>query len=195
MTVHVESNERGGRGAPAKPVEQVRREVMVFILEEAGFAQVYTVNRDGFPVGRTMVAAINDDWSVDLIQRRVHRRLAQLRRNPRIEITWAGQPAAGSVNDRPHVYDWGLLVPRVVFLRGVAEFMDDDWTVARYRRQTSIQRAKGLTRAPVRSADNVRAELIGLHVRPVQLRAEGFGAGAQSFTWSAGPVPGGGHNG
>ncbi|HUY50286.1 MAG TPA: pyridoxamine 5'-phosphate oxidase family protein [Streptosporangiaceae bacterium] len=195
MTVHVESNERAGREAPAKPIEQVRQEVMRFITEEAGFAQVYTVNKDGYPVGRTMVAAINEDWSVDLIQRGVHRRLGQLRRNPHVEITWVGEPAAGSVNDRPHVYDWGLLVPRVVFLRGVAEFMDDDWTVVRYQRQTAIQRAKGLTKAPVRSADNVQAELIGIHVRPVQVRAEGFGAGAQSFTWSIGSPGGPGDGG
>lgn len=188
MDVRVESNERAGREAPAKPIAQVRREVMAFLAEEAGFAQVYTVNRNGYPVGRTMVAPINDDWSVDLIQRRAHRRLAQLRHNPRVEIIWVADPAPGSANDRPHVYDWGLLVPRVVFLRGVAEFMDDDWTVARYLRQTAIQHAKGLTKAPARSPQNVRAELIGVHVRPVQIRAEGFGAGAQSFTWSVDPA-------
>lgn len=184
MSLHVESNERAGREAPAKPVEQVRREAMNFVTAEAGFAQVYTVNKDGYPVGRTMVAPVNEDWSVDLIQRKVHRRLGQLRRNPRVEITWVGQPAPDSVNDRPHVYDWGLQVPRVVFLRGIAEFMDDDWTVARYQRQTAIQHAKGLTKAPARSAGNVATELVGIHVRPVQIRAEGFGAGAQSFTWS-----------
>lgn len=184
MGMRVESNERAGREAPAKAIGQVRREVMAFLTGEAGFAQVYTVNQDGYPVGRTMVAPVNEDWSVDLVQRRVHRRLGQLRRNPRVEITWAGDPAPDSVNDRPHVYDWGLQVPRVVFLRGVAEFMDDDWTVARYQRQTAIQHAKGLIKAPLRSPENVREELIGIHVRPVQVRAEGFGAGAQSFTWS-----------
>lgn len=188
MEMRVHSNERAGREAPAKPIEQVRGEVMAFLTGEAGFAQVYTVNRDGYPVGRTMVAPINDDWSVDLIQRRVHRRLAQLRRNPRVEITWVADPAPDSVNDRPHVYDWGLRVPRAVFLRGVAEFMDGDWTVARYQHQTAIQHGKGLTMAPVRSPENVRAELIGVHVRPVQIRAEGFGAGAQSFTWSVDPA-------
>ncbi len=180
----VESNERPGRDVAVKPVAEVRREVSAFLTKEAGFAQVYTINRDGYPVGRTMVAPVNEDWSVDLIQRRVHRRLAQLRRNPRVEITWVAGPAPDSVNDRPHVYDWGLLVPRVVFLRGLAEFMDDDWTIVRYQRQTAIQHAKGLTGAPMRSPENVREELIGIHVRPVQVRAEGFGAGAQSFTWS-----------
>lgn len=184
MDVRVEHNERPGRDITAKPIEEVRRQVMAFLTEEAGFAQVYTINRAGYPVGRTMVAPVNEDWSVDLIQRRVHRRLAQLRRNPRAEITWVAGPAPDSVNDRPHVYDWGLLVPRVVFLRGLAEFMDDDWTVARYQRQTAIQHAKGHNKAPLRSPENVREELIGIHVRPVQLRAEGFGAGAQSFTWS-----------
>lgn len=182
-TVRVENNERGDRSGAPKPLEQVQREVLAFLREEAGFAQVYTVNRNEFPVGRTMVAPVNDDWSVDLVQRKVHRRLGQLQRNPRLEIAWVGDPAPDSVNDRPHVYDFGLLVPRVVFLRGIAEFMDGDWTVERFERQTAIQRGKGLTRAPERTPDNIREELVGIHVRPVQVRAEGFGAGPQSFTW------------
>lgn len=187
MSIHVQSNERGDPPGPQKPLEQVQREVMTFLREKAGFAQVYSVNRDQFPVGRTMVAPVNDDWSVDLVQRGVHRRLGQLRRNPRVEVTWVGDPAPDSVNERPHVYDFGLLVPRVVFLRGIAQFMDPEWTLERYTRQTAIQRGKRLTKAPERTPDNVREELVGLAVRPVQVRAEGFGTGPQSFTWTVGP--------
>jgi hypothetical protein len=131
-----------------------------------------------------MGAPVNENWSVDLVQRGTHGRLRQLRRNPRLEIIWVGTPAPDSVNDRPHVYDFGLAVPRVVFLRGVAEFMDADWTVARYRRLTEVHRRKGQTKALDRTPDNVRAELVGIRVSPLQVRAEGFGAGAQSFTWA-----------
>lgn len=184
MSVRVERNELGDGAEPPRPLAQLQQAVRAFVTEEAGFAQVYTINKDGFPVGRTMVAPVNDDWSVDLVQRRVHRRLAQLRRNPRVEITWAGTPAPDSTNDHPHVYDWGLLVPRVVFLRGLAEFMDDEWTVQRHQRQSAIQRAKGLTKAPLREPANIRAELVGIRVHPLQVRAEGFGTGAQSFTWT-----------
>lgn len=162
-------------------LEAVRR----FVREEAGFAQVVTVTAEGFPVARTMGAPLNDDWSVDLVQRRIHRRLDQLRRNPRLEIVWVGTPAPGSRNDSPAVFDYGRLVPRVVLLRGVAEFMDEDWTVRRYREQSAPLRARGLTKAPDRDEANVRAELVGVRVRPVRLRTEGFGEGAQSFQWSS----------
>lgn len=182
--VRIDGNERDGRGTPTKPIEQVRREVLDFLRTEAGFAQVVTVGRGGFPVGRTMGAPVNDDWSVDLVQRRVHRRLGQLRANPRLEITWVGTPAPDSVNDRPHVYDFGLLVPRVVFLRGVAEFRDAAWTVERYQRQTRVNLDSGFTHAPARTPAEVARDLVGVHVRPVRVRAEGFGAGAQSFTWT-----------
>lgn len=184
--VRVERNERPREGVAPRPLDQVQADVMAFLTSEAGFAQVVTVNRDGFPVGRTMVAPVNPDWSVDLVQRRVHRRLGQVRRNPRMEIVWVGTPAADSVNDRPHVYDFGLAIPRAVFVRGLAEVMDDDWTLACFRRQTAVQRAKGLTKAPDRSDDNVRDELVGIRVRPLQVRAEGFGVGAQSVTWRVG---------
>ncbi|MGH8995414.1 MAG: hypothetical protein ACRDYB_05175 [Acidimicrobiales bacterium] len=182
--VRVDSNERERQSVAAKPVDRVQREAMAFLRDDAGFAQVFTITRTGYPVGRTMVAPVNSDWSVDLVQRNVHHRLGQLRRDPHVEIVWVGLPQAGSVNDRPHVYDFGLLVPRVVFLRGEAVFMDDEATLEVFRRQTAIQRGRGLDLAPERSDENVRRELVGVHVSPKQVRAEGFGTGAQCFTWT-----------
>jgi hypothetical protein len=162
-----------------------QRAVLDFLRQEAHFAQLYTVTREGFPVGRTMGVPINDDWSVDLVQRRVHRRLAQLARNPRLEIVWTGPAAPDSRNDHPTVFDYGWPVPRAVFLRGITEPMDADQTLAAYERLRAQQLARGLTKAPDRSPENVRAELVGVHVRPVRVRVEGFGHGAESFTWTA----------
>jgi hypothetical protein len=162
----------------------VARTVLRWVREEAGFAQVVTVNGEGFPVTRTLGAFLTDDWSVDLVQRRIHRRLGQLRRNPRLEVVWVGTPAPGSRNDHPAVFDFGRLVPRTVMVRGVAEFMDEEWTLRRYREETARLAERGGSKAPDRDDDNVRAELVGVHVVPVRVRAEGFGDGAQSFTWS-----------
>ncbi|MCU4186756.1 hypothetical protein K6U06_20495 [Acidiferrimicrobium sp. IK] len=181
----VEENERHRPGASTPESDSVKEAVLRFVQTEAGFAQVYTINRDGFPVGRTMVAVLNDDWTVDLVQRSVHRRLVQIRRNPRMEVVWTGPPMPDSVNDRPHVYDFGLTIPRVVFVRGLAQMMTEEDLVATYERQTAVQRSKGLTKAPLRSASQVRGELVGVRVHPVQIRAEGFGAGATSFTWES----------
>jgi uncharacterized pyridoxamine 5'-phosphate oxidase family protein len=86
--------------------EQVKAAVMDFLRNEAQFAQVVSINKDGFPVARTMGAPINPDWSVTLVQRNTHRRIGQLRRNPRVEIIWTGNPAPGSANDSPHVYNF-----------------------------------------------------------------------------------------
>ncbi|GIW06983.1 MAG: hypothetical protein KatS3mg060_1788 [Dehalococcoidia bacterium] len=175
-------NERAGGAAPP-PLEEIQRRVMRFLREEAGFAQVFTINRAGFPVGRTMVAPINDDWSVDLVQRNVHKRIAQWRRAPQTEIVWVGAPHRSNRNLRPHVYDWLVQAPRVVFLRGVAEFLSDDELVACFERQTAINVAEGRTLAPVRDRANIIAELVGVHIRPLQVRAEGFGGGPESYTW------------
>jgi hypothetical protein len=174
-----------GREAPETGRRRLQREVMAFLREEARFAQLYTVGREGFPVGRTVGAPVNDDWSVDLVQRRVHRRLRHLARSPRLEIAWVGTPRPGSRNDHPAVFDYGWPVPRAVFLRGLAEPMSREQTLAAYRRLRAPLLARGLTRAPDRSADDVRTELVGIHVRPVRVRVEGFGEGAQSVTWTA----------
>ena len=163
---------------------QRQQEVMRWLRAEAGFAQLVTVNQAGWPVARTVGALINEDWSVDLVQRRVQFRLDQMRQNPHLEIVWVGTPAPGSRNDHPTVFDYGRRVPRVVFLRGLAEFMGEEWTVMRYHQQSATLRAQGFTKAPDRSAENVREELVGVRVRPVRVRAEGFGEGAQSFAWT-----------
>ena len=170
--------------AAGEQAAALRRAVLQWVQEEAGFAQVVTVNRDGFPVTRTMGAMLNDDWSVDLVQRRIHRRLEQLRRNPRIEMVWVGTPAPWARNEHPAVFDFGWLAPRAVMVRGTAEFMDEEWTLRRYREETARLAERGGSKAPDRDDDNVREELVGVHVDPVRVRVEGFGEDAESFTWS-----------
>jgi len=157
-----------------------------FVLAEAGFAQVTTIDQGGFPVGRTMTAFLEPDWSVSLVQRAGHRRLDQWRRDPHTLVTWVGTPAPGASNERPHVFDLGLLPPRMVAVRGTAELMAADWTVAVYRREVARQRAAGNLKAPLRTDDEVVAELAGVRVVPRRVRLEGFGAGAESQLWTVG---------
>ncbi len=175
---------------PVPPLAEIQREVLRWLQEEAQFAQVVSINRDGFPVGRTMGAPVADDWTVTLVQRNVHRRLGQWRRNPRVEIIWTGTPVPGSRNDTPHVYDFGWLAPRVVFLRGTVEFLSPEETVRRFQEQTERLRAKGNLKAPLRDAADVTANLAGVLVRPLQVRAEGFTGSPMSFTWTVEPAPG-----
>lgn len=169
---------------PAAELAAAQRAAMAFVLGEAGFAQVTTIDRHGFPVARTMTAFLEDDWSVSLVQRRGHRRLAQWRRDPATLVSWVGSPAPGATNERPHVFDLGLLPPRLVSVRGRAEFMPAEWTLRCYRQHLRAQRERGFTRAPVRTDEQVVEELAGVRIHPARVRLEGFGAEAQSFTWT-----------
>jgi hypothetical protein len=178
------ANQLGAARQPA--LGDLQQRVLRWLRTEAGFAQVFTVNKLGYPVGRTMAAPIDDEFTVWLVQRKVHKRIGQWRRNPRTEVVWVGDPAPDSRNDSPHVYDLNLLVPRGVFLRGDAEFVDDATLIERFEHQTAIHRARGWTRAPGRTHDNIVAELVGVRIRPLQIRVEGFGDGAASFTWKPG---------
>lgn len=170
-------------GGPMPPLEVLMERVRRFLREEAAFAQVTTINQQGYPVGRTMVAPIEDDWSVTLVQRNVHHRIAQWRRNPATEIVWVGAAHRDNRNLAPHVYDWCVQVPRVVFLRGDARFLDDDDLVAAYERQSRRNLDAGRDLAPERTPEEVLAELVGVRIVPVQIRAEGFGPGPESVTW------------
>lgn len=169
---------------PAGEAGEYEARVRGFVNEQAGFAQVVTINRDGFPVGRTMVAPLEEDWTVFLVQRRVHHRIGHWQRRPATQIIWTGPPHRDNRNLAPHVYDWCVQVPRVVFLRGTATFLDDDALVAAYERQSERNRRAGRTLAPHRIREHVLEELVGVRIDPLQVRAEGFGPGPESITWT-----------
>lgn len=175
------ANQRSPVAQP--PLLDLQQRVLNWLRAEAGFAQVYTISKEGYPVGRTMAAPIDDDFKIWMVQRKVHKRIGQWRRNPRTEVVWVGTPAPESRNDHPHVYDLNLTIPRAVFIRGDAEFLDDAELVAAFERQTALHRARGWTKAPERTRENMIAELMGVRISPLQVRAEGFGEGAASFTW------------
>jgi hypothetical protein len=157
-----------------------------FVRTEAGFAQVTTLDAHGYPVSRSMTAFLADDFSVDLVQRRVHRRIEQLATDPRLLVTWVGPPAPGATNERPHVFDLGRLPDRTVMVRGTAEVMDDEWTWQVYSRHRSEHLARGQDRAPSRDREQVAADLVGIRVNPYRIRLEGFADGAQSYDWRVG---------
>jgi hypothetical protein len=177
-------NQLGTAPAGSRPLDDIQREVLAWLREEAGFAQVFSVNRAGFPVGRTMGAPVDDDFTVRLVQRNVHKRLGQWRQNPKAEVMWVGSPKPGSRNDNPHVYDFDLLAPRVVFIRGEAEFMDEGWLIETFERQSALHRARGWTKAPQRDRENIVSQLVGVRIRPSRVRVEGFGDGPESFAWT-----------
>jgi hypothetical protein len=159
-----------------------------FVADDTGFAQVVSVDRRGHPVGRSMTAFLNPDWSVDLVQRAQHARLSQWRHNPHTLVTWVGGPATGATNDHPHVFDINTLPPRAVFVRGAVRFLDAAETERIYRREIEAQRAAGFTKAPLRSPDDVAQNLAAVHLVPYRVRLEGFGNEAQAFDFDA---PGG----
>jgi hypothetical protein len=167
--------------------EEWRRRVRRFLDQEATFAQVVTINHRDEPAARTMVAMVDDDWTVPLVQRNVHHRISQWRRNPATQIIWSGPPHRDNRNLAPHVYDLCVQVPRVVFLRGDAVFMTDEELLRQYRAMDDASRAAGRTLAPRLDDGAVVAELVGVRVRSTQVRAEGFAQGPESWTWRVAP--------
>ena len=172
---------------PGDPVPaEVRSAAEAFVRDEAGFAQIVTLDGGARPVGRTASAFLRADWDVDLIQRRGHRRNAQLLRRPQALVIWVGSPAPGSTNDHPAVFDLGLTIPRAVFVQGEVEPLDGDRTWEIYRRHQDRLRSEGLTGAPDRDRAAVEADLTGFRLRARRVRLEGFADGARSHTWNEG---------
>lgn len=169
-----------------RPGAGVLARAEAFVRDEAGFAVVTTLDAQGYPVSRSMTAFLAEGFAVDLVQRRSHRRLEQLRRDPRLLIAWLGSPAPGATNERPHVFDLGRLPARAVMVRGQAQFMSEAWTWDTYARARSEHLARGNDRAPARDRGQVASDLIGIRMHPYRVRLEGFGDGAVSFDWRVG---------
>lgn len=169
-----------------RPDAGVLADAEAFVRDEAGFAVVTTLDAQGYPVSRSMTAFLAEGFAVNLVQRRSHRRLEQLRRNPRLLVAWLGSAAPGATNERPHVFDLGRLPARAVMVRGHAQFMGEAWTWDTYARARAEQVAQGYDRAPARDRGQVAGDLVGLRVHPYRVRLEGFGDGAESFDWRAG---------
>lgn len=167
--------------------DDVRARALAFVRTEAGFAQLVSFDSAGNPVARTTSAFLNDDFSVDLVQRGSHRRIDQLRRDDRVLALWSAAPAADSVNDSPWTFDLGLTVPRVVFVRGNAGLLRPEETWQVYRDHTARLRAAGHTKAPQRDRADIDANFAGLRVEPRRIRLEGFGNGAEAFSWNTPP--------
>ncbi|MEO5745236.1 MAG: hypothetical protein ABIQ53_11715 [Terracoccus sp.] len=169
-----------------RPDAGVLARAEAFVRDEAGFAVVTTLDSHGYPVSRSMTAFLAEGFAVHLVQRRSHRRLEQLRQDPRLLVAWIGSPAPGATNERPHVFDLGRLPARAVMVRGQAQFMDDEWTWDTYAHARADHLARGNDRAPARDRAAVAGDLIGIRVRPYRVRLEGFGDGAQSLDWRVG---------
>ncbi|SHG70430.1 Pyridoxamine 5'-phosphate oxidase [Jatrophihabitans endophyticus] len=171
-----------------------RAAVRAFLDEPPRFAQLVTVDAHGRPVTRTVGAAVAADWTLELLARRGHARLRQLAANPRLQVLFVAPPRGDEPPAHPAVIDYGRPVPRLVALGGRAEPMAADATRDAYRRQLEAAMRRGHTRAPLRSPEQVDADLVGLRVVVDRVRAEGFGDDALAETWdprSPDPTTGG----
>jgi hypothetical protein len=154
----------------SRPLADVQQDAFAWLDTFAGFCQVFTINRDGFPTGRTMGGPINADWSVDLIQGQTgFDRVNQVRANNRLELLWI---------------DTAERVPKAVFLRGTGEIYEGDRVVDEYNRRMERNASRGRPAAHVLSADEVKATLIGIKVTPVRIRVEGFGERSEVYAWN-----------
>jgi hypothetical protein len=135
-------------------------------------AQVVTLNRNGRPIGRTLGADLNPDFTVDLLTSPFIGRVKQVRRSPEMLFSWVE-------GKRP-----GCTWPRVVFARGSGAILQGDPVVAayearvaRYGKLPHLVRIDMTFEEPRRlDLDEIRARMCVIHFVADEIRAEGFSA-------------------
>jgi pyridoxine/pyridoxamine 5'-phosphate oxidase len=155
------------RSVPSPPrpaTDEIKAALREFITER-GAAAIYTIDKAGFPTGRVMGVSVTDDWSVEVVQARQTGRVAHVRRNPHVAVVWT---------EGTH--------GRNVYMKGLASLVDGDELVAMYHRRIAANRERGGSMPPLPDED-VRELLIGMVIKPVQIRTEHFGDGIGIYEW------------
>lgn len=153
------------------PDENLTARVRAWILDRH-LAQLFTLDRDGYPAGRSVGVLLNDDWTVDCLADRTRGRALQAAANPRVAIMWD---------------DGAQPVPRVLFIRGDAEVQEGVPMLEAHRRRMDNFIRRGEPRSP-RAAEELLRHMVNIRITPRRIRIEGFGKGTESFDFVV--VPG-----
>src|SRR5262245_39206271 len=104
-----------------------REAALEWIRSYRNFPQLWTVGRKGFPIGRSTIFPVNDDWSITATGYRGNARVRQIAGNPHVEAMWIDTKG-----------EWD----RVVRVRGVAYHTNSETLVRVYDEREDAARAK-----------------------------------------------------
>ena len=150
----------------------IKAEALDWLRTYSNFPQLHSVNKAGFPIGRTTWFPIEDDWSIHATGYRGNYRVRQIRNNPHLEAMWL------DTTDSP---------PKSVRIRGLGYHTVDESLVRIYNEREDIARAGGDGFGPRLFDKEITDTVCCTHITPLRVCLEGFGKQKSSLVWDVSP--------
>ena len=150
-----------------------RSQALEWLRSHRNFPQLYSVGKFGFPIGRSTIFPIEDDWSINATGYRGNARVAQIARNPHLEALWTDTQGP-----------W----MRAVRVRGLGYHTDRTTLLAVYNEREDLARAKGEGFGPRLQGQAIIDTVCCTHIRPVRVTLEGFSGPASVDSWAVDPA-------
>jgi hypothetical protein len=150
----------------------IKAEALDWLRSYRNFPQLQSVNKAGFPIGRTTWFPIEDDWSIHATGYRGNYRVKQIRNNPHLEAMWL------DTTETP---------TRSVRIRGLGYHTVDESLVRIYNEREDIARAGGGGFGPRLFDKEITDTVCCTHITPLRVRLEGFGQQDSPLVWDVSP--------
>ena len=147
----------------------IKTEAMQWIKSYKNFPQLHSINKAGFPIGRTTWFPIEDDWSIHATGYRGNARVQQIRNNPHLEAMWLDTTGP---------------VTRAVRIRGIGYHTENESLVRIYDEREDIARAQGEGFGERLTGKQISDTVCCTHITPQKVRVTGFGNGDERLHWN-----------
>jgi hypothetical protein len=151
----------------------IKAEALDWIRSYRNFPQLHSVNKAGFPIGRTTFFPVDDDWSVNATGYRGNARIKQIRNNPHLDVMWLDTTGA---------------VTRVARIRGLGYHTANEPLVSVYNEREDLARAKAEGFGERLHGKGITETVCCTHITPLRIRLAGFGDGGESLEWDVDPA-------
>jgi len=153
-------------------MDEEKKQALDWIYSYKNFPQLYSINKAGFPIGRTTWFPIEDDWSIHATGYRGNARVQHIRRNPHLEAMWL---------------DTTESVVKVVRIRALGYNTDNDSLVRIYDEREDIARAAGDSFGDRLVGKDITDTVCCTHLTPQRVTLEGFGGSPTPVVWDVDP--------
>ncbi len=150
----------------------IKGEALDWLCSYRNFPQLHSVNKAGFPIGRTTYFPVEDDWSIHATGYRGNYRVKQIRNNPHLEAMWLDTTESPTKSVR---------------IRGLGYHTVDENLVRVYNEREDKARARGEGFGPRLYDKEITDTVCCTYITPLRVRLEGFGKQESPLVWDVSP--------
>ena len=154
-------------------MEDQKSKALEWIGSYRNFPQLYSVGKLGFPIGRSTIFPIEEDWSINATGYRGNARVKQIARDPHLEVLWIDTRGP-----------WN----KAVRIRGLGYHTNSETLLKVYNEREDQARARGEGFGQRLEGQAIINTVNCTHITPLRVTLEGFDAAGSLVSWDVDPA-------